>query len=279
MIERATMRAAALLLSGALVSGCSVSPVADETGRYAVPIGTAPVIDNGTPYTPTLDCIAEAIADAERPRVAVGDIQDFTGKYADYGGAKITQGAALMAVSALARLGLPLVERLDISVAEQELKLANNNLISDAGDLRLIQPGSIPGSDYYLVGGITELNYNLRSVAADVFYSSGGIGGRLFIMNIAIDLRLVETATLRVADVVSYQKQILGREIRAGIFEFFGNTLFDVSVEERALEPMQLAVRAMIEKAVGDMARGRFGLDPATCAPSPASEAPSSHFS
>ncbi|MEL6220790.1 MAG: CsgG/HfaB family protein [Pseudomonadota bacterium] len=278
MIDRAKTLPAMLLLSAALVSGCGISPVADKTGRYAIPIGTAPVIDNGTPYTPTLDCISEEIAGSDLPRIAVGEIGDYTGKFSDLGGAKITQGAALMAVSALARLGLPLVERLDMAVAERELKLANNNLVSDAGAVRLIRPGSIPGSDYYMIGGVTELNYNLRSVAADVFYSSGGIGGRLFVMNVAVDLRLVETSTLRVAEVVSYQKQILGREVRAGIFEFFGNNLFDVSVEERALEPMQLAVRAMIEKAVGEMARRRFGLDPATCTPSRASEAPSSHI-
>ncbi|MEM9148558.1 MAG: CsgG/HfaB family protein [Pseudomonadota bacterium] len=280
MTDRRVIVRGALLSLAALAAGCGVSPVADSAGRYADPIGTAPVIDNATPYTASLACLSAEIAamDAgDPPRFAVGEIGDYTGKVSDLGGAKITQGAALMAVSALAKLGLPLVERLDMRIAQQELKLANNNLVSDAGAVRLIQPGSIPGSDAYLIGGITELNYNLRSLSAEAFYDAGGVGARLFVMNVAIDLRLVETATLQVADVVSYQKQILGREVRAGVFEFFGSTLFDVSVEERALEPMQLAVRAMIERAVGDMARRRFGLAPAICAPSPASEAPSSH--
>ncbi len=275
MTERAGIRAAAVLAAG-LVSACAVAPVAGEDGRYAEPIGTAPVIDNATPYSAELDCLAARRPEAA-PRIAVGPIRDYTGKFSDFGGRKITQGAALMAVSALARLGLPLVERLEIETAETELKLANNNLVSDAGAVRLIRPGEIEGSDLYLTGGITELNYNLRSVAGDLFYSSGGIGGRLYVMNVALDLRLVETRTLRVVDVVSYQKQILGREIRAGIFEFFGNALFDVSLEERALEPMQLAVRAMIEKAAGEMARRRFGLDPAACAPPPEGRADARH--
>lgn len=92
-------------------------------------------------------------------------------------------------------------------------------------------------------------------------------------MNVAVVLRLVDTLSLRVVEVASLQKQIPGREIRAGVFEFFDGALFDISVSDRALEPVQLAVRAMIERAVGDMARSLFGLDPEACAPSPAPEA------
>ncbi len=39
-------------------------------------------------------------------------------------------------------------------------------------------------------------------------------------MNIGLDLRLVETRTLEVVDVISYQKQIVGHEIGAGVFSF-----------------------------------------------------------
>jgi curli production assembly/transport component CsgG/holdfast attachment protein HfaB len=259
------------------VAGCAVSPAADASGRYAAPIGDAPVIDNGTPYSDALACLRGEIAGRSAPPIAVGEIGDYTGKYDEYSGYKVTQGAALMAASAVGRLGLPLVERLDMRVAESELKLANNNLISDGGALRMIRAGSIPGSRLYLVGGVTELNYNIRSVSGDVFFRQGGVGGQLYVINVALDLRLVNTITLEVVDTVSYQKQILGREISAGIFEFFGDSLFDVSLSERALEPMQLAVRAMIEKAVGEMARRLFGLPAETCAPpeSPGASAPS----
>ena len=76
-----------------------------------------------------------------------------------------------MAMSALAKAGVPLVERFDTSVAELELKYANNKLIGDeptAGPATTARSiaGSIPGSDYYLVGGITELNFNIRSMGA-----------------------------------------------------------------------------------------------------------------
>ena len=265
-LVRAAVAAGALALSG-----CAATPttVPDAGGRYAAPIGGAPAVDNGTPYSGALDCLGEMLDGVGGlPRIAVGRIKDYTGKFDEANGARVTQGAALMAVSALARTSLPLVERLDISVAETELKLANNNLIADEGALRQIMPASIEGSDLFLVGGITELNYNIGSAAGDLFVSPLSFGKRLYVMNIAIDLRLVETDSLRVVDVVSYQKQILGSETRAGIFEFFGDTLFDLSTQERALEPVQLAVRAMIEKAVGEMTRRLVELEPGTCATS-----------
>ena len=158
-----------------------------------------------------------------------------------------------------------LVERLDTAVVTDELKLANNNLIGDGGAVREIRPASILGSDLVLIGGITELNYNIGSTAADVVGYNSGVGAKLYVMNLAIDLRLVDTKSLSVIDVVSYQKQIIGREIRAGVFQFFDNQVFDLSLAERALEPMQMAVRAMIEKAVGEMTRKYLKIDPDVC--------------
>src|SRR5205823_3836180 len=163
----------AFVIAMIALSGCMSTDPDPATGRYAAPIGGAPVIANETPYSDALRCMAGYTA--RRPlRIAVGQIADYTGKIeSDNSGRKVTQGGALMAMSALAKAGVPLVERFDTSVAELELKYANNKLIGDAaptpgraGDFRKIYAGSIPGSDYYLVGGITELNFNIRSEGA-----------------------------------------------------------------------------------------------------------------
>jgi curli production assembly/transport component CsgG/holdfast attachment protein HfaB len=148
-----------------------------------------------------------------------------------------------------------------------ELKYANNKLIGDdqhpnpqPGDFRKIMAGSIPGSDYYIVGGITELNFNIRSENASgdgggtaTNATTGTASGSMYVMNVGLDLRLVNTDTLEVADVISYQKQIIGRQVSAGIFSFLGTNFFDASVGESALEPIQLAVRSVIERAVLEM--------------------------
>jgi len=268
-------KAASLLAIATAVSGC-VSPSAGPNGYYAQPIGNAPVMSNPTPYSSALYCLADYARryNLPSPRMAVGRISDYTGTISADGGRQVTQGASLMANSALAKAGARLVERYDTSVSELELRYANNRLISDdqangppqdAGYRRIIA-GQVPGSDFYIVGGITEVNYNIRSAGFDVAGGqvkqnggSGLVNGRVFVMNIAIDLRMVQTTTLEVVDVVSYQKQIIGREVSAGVFDFLNGNVFDISAGSSGLEPVQLAVRALVERASVEFMANLYG--------------------
>ena len=259
----------ALAVLSLTLAGC-VSPVAGPNGLYASPIGNAPVTSNATPYSTALNCLANYAQqyNLRPPRIAVGRLGDYTGKAEDNGGRQVTQGASLMAMSAFAKAGLPLVERYDTSVSELELKYANNKLIADPDGkgYRKITAGQIEGSDFYLVGGITELNYNIKSSGLDaqggkqdITGGSGQLTGKLYVMNVAIDLRLVESTTQKVVDVVSYQKQIIGREWGVGFFKFFDTNVINVSAGEGALEPVQLAVRSLIERGVAEMTANLYG--------------------
>jgi curli production assembly/transport component CsgG/holdfast attachment protein HfaB len=289
MITRVKLLLAAASAIG--LSGC-ISPVAGPSGLYTRPIGGAPVVANPTPYSAALVCLGDYARGRNmlQPRIAVGRVIDYTGKES-VEGRTVTQGASLMAISAFAKAGARLVERFDTSVSELELKYANNKLIGadslpgpvggnggkggqpDSADFRHIMAGSIPGSDFYLVGGITELNSNIRSVGADAYVgdldaldTKGRLGNKMYVINVGVDLRLVDTKTLEVVDVVSYQKQIIGRELSAGIFTFGNGNVFDVGGGERAMEPIQLAVRSVIERAVAEMTANLYGVsDPSVC--------------
>jgi curli production assembly/transport component CsgG/holdfast attachment protein HfaB len=281
--RRRALRAPLLIAAAALALGGCVSPVAGPSGVYATPIGNAPVIANPTPYSTALVCLGgyARSRNLPSPRIAVGRISDYTGKEEAEGGRKVTQGASLMAITALAKSGARLVERYDTSVSELELKYANNKLITDAPQgtpgtpqpYRKITAGQVPGSDFYLVGGITELNYNIRSTGIDASAGDkdptdpkGVFRNRMFVMNVGVDLRLVETQTLEVVDVVSYQKQIIGREVSAGVFAFLNNNVFDISAGEGGLEPVQLAVRSLIERGVLEMMANLYGASgPEVC--------------
>src|SRR5665213_3147634 len=106
---------AAVSTCALLLSGCAL-PVAGPNGLYAQPIGNAPVTSNPTPYSTALVCLGEYARQRglRAPRIAVGRISDYTGKEeADGSGRKLTQGASLMAISALAKSGANLVERYD----------------------------------------------------------------------------------------------------------------------------------------------------------------------
>lgn len=260
--------------AAALLSAC-VSPVAGPGGLYARPIGNAPVTANPTPYSQALFCMADYARryNLPSPRMAVGRIADYTGTVSSDGGRQVTGGASLMAMSALAKAGAQLVERYDTSISEMELRYANNRLIGDQGgtaddpNYRRILAGQVPGSDFYIVGGITEVNYNIRSAGFDAGVGetdtdqpgSGIVQGKVFVMNIAMDLRVVQTTTLETVDVVSYQKQIIGREVSAGVFDFLNGNVFDISAGTGAMEPVQLAVRALTERAMVEIMANLYG--------------------
>lgn len=272
------------LLAASSVALGSCGTVAGPSGNYVRAIGSAPVTSNPTPYSPALVCLSEYARkyNLNSPRIAVGRIADYTGKEeSDGSGRKVTQGASLMAMTAFGKAGARLVERFDTSVSELELKYANNKLISDGDpappngpvDYRKIMAGQVPGSDFYLVGGITELNFNIQSSGANAYVAAikatdpkGSLGGRIFVMNIAMDLRLVDTRSLEVVDVISYQKQIVAREVTAGFFDILNGNIFDLSAGTGALEPIQLAVRAMLERSVVEMMANLYGMpSPQSC--------------
>ncbi|MGH1481987.1 MAG: holdfast anchoring protein HfaB [Geminicoccales bacterium] len=269
------MNARSVALKGVAVAGCLMATACtqpyNKQGNYADPIGSAPVMHNPTPYTPALYCMAEHFGGfgAEMPKtISVGKILDYTGKDDIETGRRLTQGAALMAMSALGKASIPQVERFDTSVTELELKFADNKLIGDKEQqtgIRRIVAGEIPGSAYHLIGGITELNYNIRSNEGEVLYDIVSFGARYYVMNIGLDLRLVHTKSLKVVNTVSYQKQIIGRELRAGLFEFFDGKLLDLGLGERSLEPIQLAVRSVIERAVFELMRDLNRLPEKAC--------------
>ncbi len=263
----------ATLASAIALTGCATTArTGGSDGLYAQPIGGAPVTTNPTPYSEALVCLANYARSQglQSPRIAVGRLSDYTGRGSSDGtGAAVTQGASLMAISAFAKAGIRLVERFDTSVSELELRYANNALIGDDGEQRQIYAASLPGSDYHLVGGITELNYNIRSNGVDVLAGdstdadpTGLFNRRAWVMNIGLDLRLNDTRTMETVDVISYQKQIIGREISAGLFAFWDDAVIDISGGGRSLEPVQLAVRSVIERAVLEISAQLYGVDP-----------------
>lgn len=280
MLNKITLLRTTAVLAAAAVglSACGTVPAPGAGGNYASPIGAAPVTANPTPYSAALVCLANYAHqnNINAPRIAVGRIADYTGKAeSDGSGRKITQGASLMAMTAFAKAGVPLVERFDTSVSELELKYTNNKLISDQpnaapnmpAEYRRILAGQVPGSDFYVAGGVTELNFNIHSAGADAFVGDkdatdpkGSFRRRVMVMNVGLDLRLINTRTLEVVDVISYQKQVVGREVSLGFFDFMNGNVFDISAGSGALEPMQLAVRALIERAIVEMTANLYGM-------------------
>ncbi|MFN3229751.1 MAG: holdfast anchoring protein HfaB [Asticcacaulis sp.] len=265
---------ASALLVGLAASGSAQA--AKPSAGYVTPTGKAPVTNNNTDYSPALFCLADSMTThrGQKPRVAVGRINDLTGKVDFDTGARVSQGASLFAITALGKAGLPVVERLDAAVAEIEINYAKQHLLSDtpemagkdANNYRKILAGQIAGSSYFVVGGITELNNNIASSGVQAFVGAGAgsDGGftnakgslttKSHVMNIGIDLRLIDTRTQEVVRMVSYQKQIRGYETSAGLSGKSGDYGGGLEGGRGALEPVQAAVRTLIERGIYDFA-------------------------
>jgi len=260
--------AKSLALLGTVLTLGACASLPDSTA-HVTPLTGATVTSGDTVYSPILRCMAQNEPGHERPRIAVGEVGDYTGRLDGLDGAVAPQGAALMVISALAKADFPLAERLDLRIARQELDYANSRLLGPDGkptdDYRKIYSGSIAEAHLIVLGGITELDFNIRSDVAEASIGPVGVGARSYVMSVGVDLRLIDARNLMVVEVVSLQKQIRGREIRAGIFEFIGDTTLDLGVGRRRQEPVHAAIRAVMERAVIDLIARQRGTNAPAC--------------
>ncbi len=264
-------------LLGVFLSGCASIGHNQVSGDEA-PVVTGPAVrDNSTPLDTAYSCYGEQLsANDIRLGIGVGDIRDYTGKISDFEGTVVTQGGALMAYSALGKLGsaVQIHERFDTRVAELELAYSDNRRLGDGEVYQLdgrpvpwvpYYGGTILKSDYYIVGGVTEVNYNIQSGGAQASFNLIGPRARVFTMNIGVDLRLVDTDSLVVVATSSLQKQIVGYEVEFEVFRFFDTTLVDFNAGVKNQEPVQLGVRTAIELAVLDLLNKATGQSYVDC--------------
>lgn len=265
-----SMTAIALLLAGCSTDMHNSTPV--------VPMSGPSVALTETPYTPLLECVGKYVKNKPKYTIAVDTIPDLTGVFSPYaGGYQVTQGAQDMAVSALAETGAyNLVERSHMNIPLFELRSANDFLLRDdnpadnftdsKGRLaRKIASGELMGSDYILMGSITELNLNLSSGGYDLsIYGIGG-GWRSFWYDVALDLRLVDTKTSLIKMAIPARKQLWGYENKAGVLNFFGTTFVDANAGQKVQEPAGIAVRSVIEDSVFQMTKQLYHLPANVC--------------
>jgi len=274
--------AAGLAVLAALTTSACTTPA--HTTRQVVMPGETPVMmgsavrDNLTPNEAALACFATLLWASKAPpiTIAVGEVKDYTGRYSINEGNVVTQGGSLMLFSALGKLGgaVRVAERFDTSIAERELGYTDRRQLGNGEEQEVngkqvpwlpYYGGTIQASDYFIVGGITEVNFNIQSGGGEAGYDNVSFKGRTYTQSVAIDLRIVDTRTLTVIDAISLQKQFKGYEIGANIFRFFGLGLVDVNIGEKAQEPLQLGIRAAIEEGAIRLVSRVSGVEANSC--------------
>ncbi|MEX0921766.1 MAG: CsgG/HfaB family protein [Rhodovibrionaceae bacterium] len=265
------------IVIGALLGGCASIGHNQVSGDEATLVMGPAVRDNSTPLETAYACYRDQLVENKvGVGIGVGDVRDYTGKISDFEGTVVTQGGSLMAYSALGKLSpsVRIHERFDTRVAELELAYSDNRRLGD-GEVYQVDGrpvpwvpyfgGTILKSDYYIVGGITEVNYNIQSGGAQASFNLIGPRARVFTMNVGVDLRLVDTDSLMVVATSSLQKQIVGYEVEFEVFRFFDTTLVDFNAGMKNQEPVQLGVRTTIELAVLDLLNQATGQSYENC--------------
>jgi curli biogenesis system outer membrane secretion channel CsgG len=266
-VDRITKTRKSVLRAAASVAVLSLAACADishtQVGEGEAPVVLGPAVRNNiTPLNDAYACYANKLAQNNvHISVGVSDIRDYTGKASDLEGTVVTQGGPMMAYSALGKLkpAVELHERFDTRVAELELAYIDRRQLG-TGQTQTVNGQQVPWipyyggtileSDYYLVGGITEVNYNVQSGGFSGSVDLIGPRARVFTLSVGLDLRLVNTKTLVVESTASLQKQIVGYEVGVGIFKFFGDYLVDFDAGVKNQEPIQLGVRTTMELGI-----------------------------
>lgn len=272
-------RVAILVLIGAIASlaACKQMP------SVATPVkeiqGPSPVA-NSTPSSELLTCFSMK-GKSDPFRLAVNDLIDGTGvtEGDSTNSRAITQRPDLMMVSALAQAGVTILNRNSVGIAEWEMKGAIERKLGEGRSVkneneevqfRPVKVGSFVGSTHYVTGAITELNWNIGSSAAEVGAYSVSAGARVYRISIALDIMVTNTITTEIVHARSYKKQLVGYETSVGAFRFMyapvlssamapGMTkaleLFNANLGNKKNEPVQTAVRWLIELSAYDIVR------------------------
>jgi curli biogenesis system outer membrane secretion channel CsgG len=221
-----------------------------------------------------LVCVRHLMPRDRDIRVGVNEITDGTGamQTGDTLSRMVTQRPDLMLIVGLAKTGLRMVNRSTTSVAEWELRRAMEKQLGDGkktkvGDTKIsyraVPAGKMLGSTHYINGAITEFNWNLDSSVSEVGGAGLTVGARSYYVSVAVDLLVTDTQSTEIVMVGSYSKQLVGREYSANLFRFFdvgvaspfGPTeLFDFNLGNQKNEPVQVAVRWILETAAYDIA-------------------------
>lgn len=209
-------------------SGCAAPSASDPRPGLASLVGTASR-EGDTPYSDSLRCLRR-FASTRPVRIVVGPISDRGTR----------EGALGMTIAAFGKAGIPTYDHLGVSVAKGSEPRAS-----------FVLARSVPGSDFYLAGSISDFD--------------GESEAHAWRLRVGLDLRLVDINTRELAQVVSYQRELTGRQEGEDALQFMGQRFFATQTGTRA--PAEFAKRSAIERAVLKMVLRIYGASAESCAP------------
>ncbi|OGD10076.1 MAG: hypothetical protein A2Y86_02420, partial [Candidatus Aminicenantes bacterium RBG_13_62_12] len=162
---------------------------------------TATVVSTGGPTI----IEAQNVDSSAKHRIAVSRFEDKTAYL-------VSRGMTDMLVSALFRTGRFIVlERENLDVVLQEQRLSSAGAVSEK---TAVPAGMLEGAEFLVIGAITEFEPDARGVKT----SLGGAKQS----HVALDLRIVDSATGRIVSSVTVEGQATDTALNAGALKYVG---------------------------------------------------------
>ena len=243
---------AILLLAATALAGCATTTSETTTPKTTTALRGPVTTQVSGPYEAAKACVAK-IPEVASIRVGVGAIQDLTGKtniQTDGTGSFITQGATDMATTALAELGVQVVE---LSFTYKQ----NVDWYAAKG-----VKGSIKQPQFIVMGSVTALDFGTYGTVGEMSIYGVGPRARAYRATGRMDLRLVtlpygNTTGGSVQAVSAFQKEFLAVETGLGAATFIGKgdglTFASFNVGSSQREPMQATIGYMTDYGSADL--------------------------
>lgn len=227
--------------------------VASARDRATPPLPIAPreVVN---PYQPALECLATQLTDEQRATsIGVGYLLDRTGRNSysqdSAAGTFLGQGSDDMMMTSLAQTGMRVVGFNPAFRQALDWQLAK---VMAGG-----QQISVTLPDIIVEGSFSSLDFGSSNVRELYIFGIGG-GTRAYHLRYTMDIRATSMPGGRlpggeVLATLALEKDVFGRENRAGIASFFGgggdSTYVEFNIGTQRREMLQYSQRYMISRA------------------------------
>jgi curli biogenesis system outer membrane secretion channel CsgG len=212
-----------------------------------------------------LNCISYKVS--KNIILGVGAIPDLTGKteYGTLGSHFISKAGSQMMVTALIEGGARLVNRHDLVIVNFEKDAAMKHWLGKDEKYRPIKVGSLKGSDYYITGSISTLDFNTDSKGLELYINGIGGGSRYQEIIVGGDFIVTDTITSEIIYAKAVHFKLYSKEVKAGVFHLFNEDLVNLNVGYTGNDPLQMATRYMIDKAAADILRKINNIEDSEC--------------
>jgi curli biogenesis system outer membrane secretion channel CsgG len=199
--------------------------------------------------------------------LTVGDIPDLTGRKESgmSGSHFVSEAATQMMVTSLIEGGAKLVNRHDVNIIKFEKNASKKDWLGNKGVPREVKEGSLKGSNFYITGSISTLDFNTNASGLDLYINGVGLGSDFQEILVGGDFIVTNTITSEIVYAKIIYFKLYVEEVNAGVFHLYDEDLITFNVGYCGNDPLQMAIRYIVDKAAVGILRKINNIKDSEC--------------